>query len=426
MSANPYASRLPDDECPLERVVVCFDGTWNTPENDTNVSRIYASIADQHANCQGQLKFYDPGVGTQSGSRLRGGALGWGLDQNILQGYCWLINEWPEQCGPAFTESDGEVFDPGPDIFLFGFSRGAYTARSLAGLINRCGLPKKREFVSEPHRRARPESELVQKAWELYRKRFRGESRQSAECKQFRQEHCWTVKIRFCGVWDTVGALGVPLFSKNVLARGKYGFHDTGLCRVVQNAYHAIAIDENREDYQVALWTGKLRVANQKVEQRWFPGAHANVGGGYLDDLLPDPPLKWMAERALEHGLSFNDEFQMSLGRAACKQSLPEDFKLRGNEYLSPIRDSYGEFLGGIYQFFRRMFLRGRYLRPMMVGGTNETIDETAHLKWANDTTYRPRNFSLAGRRDFEGIPSPPSTTTIVTGPIPSQLRVTK
>src|SRR5215468_7312180 len=136
----------------IKRLVLCFDGTWNTPEDQTNVSRLYAAIADVYGGCQGQLKFYDTGVGTITGSRLTGGALGWGLDENILQGYCWLINEFLPFAGVprAEPEADGEVFDVGPDILIIGFSRGAYTARSLAGLINRCGLPRKELFGGVP------------------------------------------------------------------------------------------------------------------------------------------------------------------------------------------------------------------------------------------------------------------------------------
>ncbi|MGH7962276.1 MAG: phospholipase effector Tle1 domain-containing protein [Candidatus Binatia bacterium] len=119
----------------LKRLILCFDGTWNTPEDQTNVSRIYAAIADQHAGCGSQLKFYDPGVGTSTGSRLRGGVLGRGLDNNLLEGYCWLINEYQPSAAvpPPEPEADGEVFEAGPDIFIFGFSRGAYTYTGRVG-----------------------------------------------------------------------------------------------------------------------------------------------------------------------------------------------------------------------------------------------------------------------------------------------------
>lgn len=407
----------------IRRLVLCFDGTWNTPEDQTNVSRIYAAIADVHAGCKDQLKFYDTGVGTNSGSRVTGAAFGWGLDENILQGYCWLINEYQPLRGvpPRAPEADGEVFETGPDIFIFGFSRGAYTARSLAGLINRCGLPRRELFAGEVdpatgrvEGRAHTKSTIVRRAWELYREKFAAgiEGRRQPPLVAFRRDHSRNVKVRFLGVWDTVGALGVPMFSNNALARLRYGFHDTGLGRVVECAYHAVAIDEQREDYEVTLWDRKHEYTRD-VEQRWFPGAHTNVGGGYQDDLLPDPPLKWIAEKAIAEGLEFTDEVRMRVGELRCKRALPEDFKLRGNEYLSPVRDSYAEFLLGIYRIGRALRPNGgRYYRPMLVRGVGETIDESAHMKWSADHAYRPPNFAYAGRADMGASAAAPVAVT--------------
>lgn len=391
-------------QLPLRRLVVCFDGTWNTPEDQTNVSRIYAAIADQHSGCSSQLKFYDEGVGTTRGSRLTGGAFGLGLDQNILQAYAWLINEYvvaQDAAAPLVIEDDGEKFAAGPDIFLFGFSRGAYTARSLAGLLNRCGLPRRPEKDGAPVR-VGPDWQVVRDAWDLYREKLDA-GRDAAQCREFRARHCHDVKVKFIGVWDTVGALGVPMFAvRSPLSRLRYRFHDASLGRVVEHAYHAVAIDEHREDYKVTLWTAK-HARTKDVEQRWFPGAHANVGGGYEDDLLPDPPLRWLAKRAIAHGLEFVDEAKLQLARPeeqTCKAELPNDFELDGTEYLSPVRDSYGDFLGGLYRFLRRVAGRGRYERAMLTDGVNETIDETAQMKWAADPRYRPRNLALAGRSE--------------------------
>src|SRR5678816_4400855 len=120
------------------RLAVCFDGTWNSYDQQTNVSRLYAAIADAQSGCGEQLKFYDEGVGTTSGERLRGGLFGRGLDQNILQGYCWLIDNYlPGALLPA--DDQGQQFSDGSKLYILGFSRGAFTARSLCGLINRCG-----------------------------------------------------------------------------------------------------------------------------------------------------------------------------------------------------------------------------------------------------------------------------------------------
>jgi len=384
----------------VARLVLCFDGTWNTPEDQTNVARIYAAIADQHSGCESQLKFYDEGVGTATGSRLRGGALGLGLDRNILEGYCWLANQWLDS--GATTSEGGETFRVGPDIFLFGFSRGAYTARSLAGLVNRCGLPRRngREAFH-------PDSKVVRQAWDLYRTDY-GKEDGRAECRAFREQNCHDVKIRFIGAWDTVGALGVPMFSmRGVFSRLRYGFHDTTLGRVIEHAYHAIAIDEHRKDYQVTLWDPPQHGFTRAIEQRWFPGAHGNVGGGYEDDLLPDPPLRWIALHAIDHGLEFVDEMKTRLRQQpTCKQALPHDFELRGDEYLSPVRDSYAHFLWGMYSKLR-FFRGGRHYRPMLTGAAHETVDESAQMKWNADARYRPRNFAHAGRAEVSALSSP-------------------
>ena len=255
------------------------------------------------------------------------------------------------------------------------------------------------------------------RAWELYRTKFAAgvEGRKQEPCESFRRENCWNVKVKCLGVWDTVGALGVPMVSSTTpFARAKYGFHDTSLGRVIEHAYHAVAIDEQREDYQVTLWDSAHPVGTRVVEQRWFPGAHANVGGGYEDDLLPDPPLKWIAEKAMGHGVEFTDQFRTGLGPVEGKAALPQGFLLRGDEYLSPVRDSYTEFLGGVYRLTRTLLRRGRYFRPMLVSGVGETIDESAHKKWASDPSYRPRNLALAGRKDF--TPSGESTGAIAVG----------
>lgn len=391
-------TRTDDEHRKVKRLILCFDGTWNTPEDQTNVSRIYAAVGDQHSGCKSQLKFYDSGVGTTRRDRFRGGVLGRGLDENILEGYCWLIEQYLFY-GRGEPESDGEVFDLGPDIFIFGFSRGAFTARSLAGLVNRCGIPKREQFQTEGGH-STVDSPLVREAWKLYQEDLPSEARKHEKARSFRATNSYDAKIKFLGVWDTVGALGVPMFSRSIFARAKYGFHDMKLGRVIERAFHAMAIDEQREDYRVSLWRERHSVGTQSLEQRWFPGAHANVGGGYEDDLLPDPPLKWMAERAIAAGLEFTDEMGMKLGSPGCKNALPDDFKLRGDEYLSPVRDSYADFLHGVYRVGRALIFKGRYARPMLVEGIAETIDETANMKWAADHRYRPVNFAAAGRSD--------------------------
>ena len=393
------------------RLVVCFDGTWNTAEDQTNVSRLYAAIGDRDAGCRGQLKFYDEGVGTVVGERVRGGTLGRGLDRNILEGYCWLVNNY-HQKGETWKEESRYGEDPveGPDdLFLFGFSRGAFTARSLGGMVNRCGILKKDLFRERGGRRlVKPDDPIVQQAWALYRTEIEAPpyanatSRDAPECVDFRRKYSTPddgLAIKFLGVWDTVGALGIPRsVDKLGLNRGKYEFHDTGLGKVVENAFQAVAIDENREEYDVTLWTSKH--PHQTVEQRWFPGAHSNVGGGYEDDTLPDRPLTWIAEEAAKRGLLFvQTGVPADIESPRCSAALPEEFKLRGDEHLSPVRDSWGDMGYGLYKAVK---LFRRYFRPIQLKGVNETIDESARMKWSTDPLYRPYNLAHAGRADLQ------------------------
>lgn len=406
------------------RLILCFDGTWNTPEDHTNVFRLYAAIPDQSTGCSQQLKFYDEGVGTTFDTRITGGALGLGLGENVLKGYCWLIQHYRPSAGadgqPLVIEEQADpgepaaqLFHDGDHIFSFGFSRGAFTARSLAGLVNRCGVLKRALFAAGEE--ITPKHPQVQAAWKLYRQDLGKEAadhgcptRNLAVCEDFRRDHSWTPKVHFVGVWDTVGALGVPDFNGTNLPFSpmRFGFHDASLSRVIENGYHACAIDENRPDFAVTLWDAVCH-PGQQVEQRWFPGAHANVGGGYEDDTLPDPPMKWLCERAIGCGLEFRKDFLAS-GEGSCAAALPREFELVGNEYLGPVRDSYKEFAGGVYaplRDFRALLgsghFNGRLYRPMLVYGCNETIDGSATQKVARDPSYRPPNLTHAGRDDL-------------------------
>ena len=309
-----------------------------------------------------------------------------GLDTNILQGYCWLLNTFNPAA--ASTETTNDAYQEGDELFLFGFSRGAYTARSLAGLINCCGLIRREQLDAKP---AETNSELVQRAWNLYRQ----SGASSDEAQTFLKKHAYRVKIRFIGVWDTVGALGIPTFQNQFTPfwAKKYQFHDTELGQAVEHAYHAVAIDEHRKDYEVTLWTKQHR--GQTVEQRWFPGAHSNVGGGYDDDLLPDLSLHWMAKKAIKLGLKFMPN--MRLGDASpsvATAELPHDFQLEGTEFMSPVRDSYAEFMFGLYRAVR---LGRRFYRTLLVKGVNEQMDESVRLKLAKDPSYRPQNLTWAG-----------------------------
>lgn len=411
---------------PAQRLAVCFDGTWNTDRSNTNVSRLFRKVADETCGCLEQKRFYDDGVGTRWGERIRGGVLGMGLDRNIRQAYAWLGVQYPTVL-PAELGSAG--FVQGPQLFLFGFSRGAFTARSLGGLINYLGLPKSASLPNTDPTVPLEEHPLVQEAWSLYVARPTPDERkqiaankatgalrdrvkdQDAKADAYRkQKAVYPVRIHFLGVWDTVGALGIPrVLDYSWLPRpsNQYLFHDTQLGRCVRFGYHAAAIDEQRENYCVTLWTGKDPNTTEEVEQRWFPGAHADVGGGYEDDLLPDPPLAWIAQKAAEKGLHFvNDRglVDPQTEQVPCSVARPPAaFDLDGREYLSPVHDSYAEFMYGLYRVLRAIpGAGGRVYRRMLVGkdGIGQSVDPTAYKKLEADASYRPPNLAQAGRED--------------------------
>ncbi|MBB5394538.1 DUF2235 domain-containing protein [Mucilaginibacter sp. AK015] len=278
----------------MKRIIVCSDGTWNKPGDicegeivRTNVQKIFEAICNEDENHIKQIKFYDQGVGSSGTklSRMIDGATGRGLDDNILDAYKFII--WN--------------YEIGDEIFLFGFSRGAYTVRSLAGLIRTAGLVKNNNL------------RLIQQAYDMYRDRGDKAKHPDGDiAREFREKHSQPeVRIKFIGVWDTVGALGVPV--KLFYNRKRYEFHDTTLSSYVDYAYHALAIDERRKNFIPTLWQQSKSVQDngikQVFEQRWFTGVHSNIGGGYPDEGLSDIALHWMIAKAKGAGLSFEEGY---------------------------------------------------------------------------------------------------------------------
>ncbi|NIH80082.1 DUF2235 domain-containing protein [Amycolatopsis viridis] len=264
-----------------KRLVICCDGTWNTPDQPapTNVSRLALGVAPVDAAGREQRVYYHPGVGTRPGERLWGGAFGFGLSRAVRDAYRFLVR----------------TYRPGDELFLVGFSRGAYTARSLAGLLRNCGILR------------REHEDRIGEAYTLYRARGSATHPRSAAAELFRRSYSRETRIRFLGVWDTVGALGIPLSGLRLvnLVNRRWQFHDTELSSSVDAAFQALAIDERRPPFRPALWHPRPGASGRLVEQVWFSGVHSDVGGGYPDRALADISLQWMVERARAHGLVF-------------------------------------------------------------------------------------------------------------------------
>ena len=266
-----------------KRLVVCCDGTWNRPDGrpaPTNVAKIALGVARAGPDGGCQRLYYQRGVGTRRFERWPGGGFGYGLSRNVRDCYRFLVDN----------------YEPGDEIYLFGFSRGAYTARSTAGLIRNSGI-------------LRPEhADRIRDAYALYRSRNHRFRPSAIESRIFRRmyAHEDVTPIRFVGVWDTVGALGIPIDGIRVPYMDRlWGFHDTELSRSVLSAYQALSIDEERGPFKPTLWTQHPGADGQILEQVWFAGAHCDVGGGHADSGLAEIALLWMAGRARACGLAF-------------------------------------------------------------------------------------------------------------------------
>ncbi|WP_326948552.1 DUF2235 domain-containing protein [Amycolatopsis sp. NBC_01307] len=271
----------------MKRLVICCDGTWNTPDqtsggtpSPTNVTKLALAVAGEFDGVPQRL-YYHRGVGSYGRARLRGGAFGVGVAHDVLRAYRFVV----------------ENYEPDDEIFLFGFSRGAYTARSVAGLIRNAGVLKPAAV------------ERLDDAYALYR--ARSIKPRDIESELFRRSYSHEdTRIRFIGVWDTVGALGIPTIGPKFLMdriNRRFAFHDTELSSRVDVAMHAVAIDERRKAFRPALWTRHDDAGDQVVEQVWFSGVHSDVGGGYPDSSLADIALRWLAGRAAEHGLGLRN-----------------------------------------------------------------------------------------------------------------------
>jgi uncharacterized protein (DUF2235 family) len=265
-----------------------------------------------------QITSYDPGVGTEFGD-LIGRATGSGISQNIQDGYDFIIR----------------FYNPGDRILLFGFSRGAYTVRSLAGLIGLCGVPRRTGKTGQDDLRhdARARKKIVSAAYAVYKTGYdQGEAGLEARltaAKTFRKTHAYAEHREpaarapyFIGVWDTVRSLGIPLGYKDwELTLWPHRFHDHDLNAYVRYAFHALSIDDRRQQFLPTVWNEPTKAqetgdpVGQVFEQVWFPGVHADVGGGYEDTSLADIALSWMVEKALraEHPLWLDQDPRLHL-----------------------------------------------------------------------------------------------------------------
>ena len=303
----------------MKNIVLCSDGTGNKGGygEDTNVYKTYKAVNVYNVD---QYTFYDQGVGTDKSDTSKNkywtalsGAFGFGFRDNVLHLYHFLARS----------------YDPGDAIYLFGFSRGAATVRAFAGFINACGLIdiNRKEFYEQPSGAfdSAKFREKVKEAFDCYRQ-IKKNPQQAQDFKKLYavkdKNHApdGDLKIKFIGVWDTVEALGFPKdFSllwegigtvaekiSSMIPCLEHNFYDVELNNSIENAYHAISIDDERQTFHPLVWDETN--FNGYVEQVWFAGVHSNVGGGYPRTGLSDVALLWMLAKAQAHGLQFHPD----------------------------------------------------------------------------------------------------------------------
>lgn len=312
----------------MKRIVIFCDGTWNSSDaaRATNVVKLAQAVCPLAPDGTVQQVFYYPGVGSGQGStglsrlldRYGGGAFGWGLDDKIHQAFRDLVF----------------CYEPGDMICIFGFSRGAFTARSLAGLIRKAGIPARSQIPAIPeairqYRRRDPASHPESEEMRRYRAHLSPATATSEEDLAWRQANGYgdaiLLRLGYLGIWDTVGGLGLPGmlgFAARLLNR-RYRFHDTDLSRSVAAARHALALDERRKLYPYTPWAnldklnGETTGEERPYRQLWFVGTHSVVGGSGPLPPLSAYPLRWVAEGAMARGVAFDEDLLDELaGRA--------------------------------------------------------------------------------------------------------------
>lgn len=311
----------------MKNIIICCDGTGNEyGSNNTNVVETY-TLAKKSAK---QTVYYDPGVGTggweydESTGHMAAkadGATGIGLQKNVLDAYQFLM----------------ECYEPGDRLYLFGFSRGAFTARSLAGMLHKCGLLRS------------DNDNLVEYASKLYNTK-----NNSVIADGFKSTFCRPCPVHFIGVWDTV---------KSLLLNANKKFHDAKLNAEVKFGYHAMSIDEKRKDFPEYLWDESDVIAGQTLEQVWFAGVHADVGGWYDERGLANISLHWMLKKAVSCGMLINTN--------ALKQYKADPYDVQHEEYK------------GFWKF------RGSHKRKI---GDNSFVHESVKKRLQKDMGYKPKN----------------------------------
>ena len=387
----------------MKHLIVCCDGTWNRADQSeggvptpTNVRIFHNLLAERAGDGHRQLVRYFSGVGADGGelSRLFDGGTGHGLSRNIMNAYLWLA----------------ENFGAGDLVSAVGFSRGAYTVRSLIGMLTTCGLirvdgernpwQRVQQVFGQGYVRRRPAAEWAAELDFHPGMRAPAGADERAELGR---------RVEFLGVWDTVGSLGIPdgLGLLSVFDdRAAHAFHDTRLNPGIRCARHALALDERRGPFAPTLWTDPAGhpLRDERVTQLWFPGCHSDVGGGYRETGLSDGALQWMiGEAGARTALRFTPQAGTIRGDAL---DVLHDSCVGVYADIAPeprstprVRAGSGRVHPSAVARMRDSPCRQDPYRPsveLAVGATHGPFPVPAHLRWCETGLYlRPGRYQL-------------------------------
>ncbi len=398
---------------PAPRLAIFFDGTHDTAKQRTNVRRLYGLVAKRGADGAPQLKLYVPGVGTKLGRIISGQAFGAGVGRNIRTAYRWLV----------------ENYQDGSEIYVYGFSRGAFTARSFVQMIANCGLIRPRllrvwgvkSAFLRYSRITYQETEKIRPIWRLRRwqqvpaEKPPGWKPTREDLRLMDDDQVRVVKVRMAGLWDTVGAIGKYCLRDKGAHTQKAAMHNVRPTRSQEYGYHALAIDENRPMFDITLWRTFAEQSQEAetlaryapyYEQRWFAGAHSDVGGGGRKaNPLGAISLDWMMQKSSALGLAFSGRVKPSA--KAWRGKVHDSFKT----FLGGVLTIWDKVLPGDQRNYRTIDRAPREVKtrdgvPGSLLSINETIDETVFQRWTEDPTYRPPNLVAYFQRHPEQLPA--------------------
>lgn len=340
------------------RLIVFCDGTWQDLEKEypTNVVKMAQAIKLGDDSDIAQILYYDGGIGTKaigiqnsaidSLISLVGGGLGLGIDQKIQTAYRFLCLN----------------YQPGDEIYLFGFSRGAYTVRCLGGLIYNSGLLH-RKFIRR-----------ISQAYELYREKQNPDNAPNGKnAIEFRQKYGQSAPIKALCCWDTVASLGIPdlihWLRLDQKFNERYRFFDSTVNHTIEKAIHAVAIDEIRQAFDVTLMNSSTKRHPDQVKEIWFPGVHGSVGGGSKKDQgLSDAALLWMMAEVEKLGLA--------LDKSSVEEGIKPDYKT-------------------FFDNQPKSFYRFGKINIREIPGDFEDLHESVKQRWKDPSItppYRPKN----------------------------------